>query len=485
MQRSRFAQRFLHRGRSLLAREPGAALFRGLRINLTLWYCAVLAAALLIFSLTLYFSAQHFLIDPVKNDVEGHAHMLASNANSTTSACLQQGPFGGPPSALLQGQSFDQGQRQNQPMADMIACFDQNGTLLQYSTYPQPPSAFLTNTLATTVLKTGAAGDTIDGGSSYGQIYRYAMVIHDPSGRVIGVVMVGESIKDQVGAVSLLLTLLLSVGGVTLLGAGLGGLFLANRALAPARLAWTNQQRFIADAAHELRTPLTLMRADAEVLLRSHGQMDEEDTMLLEDIVAETNHMSNLASNMLALARLDNNTSHREHEVVDLAEIARAGTRRIQALADQTGISVQLAVDEPVLVIGDPGLLEQAVLALLDNAIKYNRPGGQITVRTTIKQEQALLEVRDTGIGIAAEHLPHLGERFYRVDKARSRQAGGTGLGLSIARSIANVHGGTLTLTSIPEQGTTVILLLPLARETHPDDEEDIPGSVSSLPEKM
>jgi signal transduction histidine kinase len=439
-----------------------------------------------VFSLTLYFSAQHFLVDPVKNDVEGHARMLASHANSNTSACFQQSPFGGPPSALLQGQSFDQGQGQNQPIMDMIACFDQNGTLLQESSYSQPPSAFLTNTLAITALKTGATGDTINGGSGYGQIYRYAVVIYDPSGnRIIGVVMVGESIQDQVGAVSLLLTLLLSVGGVTLLGAGLGGLFLANRALAPARLAWTNQQRFIADAAHELRTPLTLLRADAEVLLRSHMQMDEEDTLLLEDIVEETNHMSNLASNLLTLARLDNNTSHREHEVVNLVDIARAGLRRVQALADQTGITVQLAADEPVLVIGDRSLLEQAVLALLDNAIKYNRPDGQITIRTSIKQEQALLEVRDTGIGIAAEYLPHLGERFYRVDKARSRQAGGTGLGLSIARSIANVHGGTLTLTSIPEQGTTVILLLPLARETHPDDEEDIPGSVSSLPEKM
>ena len=489
MQRNRLARGFLHRSRSLLLREPGAALFRGLRINLTLWYCAVLAAALLVFSLTLYFSAQYFLIDPIKNDVAGHAHMLAEQAEQTFSpgsACLQQGPSGpfGPPSSDHDsGQSFNQGQ--GQPMTNMAACFDQHGTLLDESSYPQPPSAFLTNTLATSALQTGSASDTINGGSEYGQIYRYALVMHDPSGRIIGVVMVGESIKDQVGAVSLLLTLLLSVGGVTLLGAGLGGLFLANRALAPARLAWTNQQRFIADAAHELRTPLTLLRADAEVLLRSHGQMDEEDTLLLEDIVAETNHMSNLASNLLTLARLDNNTSHREHEVVNLVDIARTSLRRIQALADQTGITVQLAADEPVLVIGDRSLLEQAVLALLDNAIKYNRPGGQITVRTTIKQEQALLEVRDTGIGIAAEYLPHLGERFYRVDKARSRQAGGTGLGLSIARSIATVHGGSLTLTSIPEQGTTVILLLPLARETHPGGGEDMAGDVSSLPEKM
>jgi signal transduction histidine kinase len=263
-----------------------------------------------------------------------------------------------------------------------------------------------------------------------------------------------------------------------------GGLFLSNRALAPARLAWTNQQRFIADAAHELRTPLTLLRADAEVLLRSHGQLEEEDAMLLEDIVAETNHMSKLASNLLTLARLDNSVSHREHEVVNLAEIARAGARRIQALADQAEITIQLTSNEAILVIGDPVLLEQAVLALLDNAIKYNRHGGQVTVRTAIQQGQALLEVCDTGIGIAAEDLSHLGERFYRVDKARSRQAGGTGLGLSIARGIAAAHGGSLTLTSIPDQGTTATLLLPLAQATRSEREHDMPGSVPSLTDR-
>src|SRR5207248_526341 len=129
-------------------------------------------------------------------------------------------------------------------------------------------------------------------------------------------------------------------------------------------------------------------------------------------------------------------------------DIAHAGVQRIQALAGQVEISIEVDTNETAIVIGDPILLEQAVLALLDNAIKYNRPGGRVMVRTEVKDEQALLEVSDTGIGIASEHLSHLGERFYRVDKARSREAGGTGLGLSIVRSIAATHGGTLTLSS-------------------------------------
>ncbi len=454
-------------------------MFQGLRTRLTLWYCGVLGAALVLFSVVLYLAVRFFLLAPVEADTALHAraHVNQWLAISPARACLTfvpPGQFGAPPPGL--GQS----------MSEMVACFDQNGSLLQNENTAQLPSAFLNNTLAKKALEEGTpTTDTVDAGGTVGKVYRYALAIPNPTGSgYAGVVLIGESIQPQETALSLLLTLLLAVGGVSLLGAGLGGLFLANRALAPARLAWAHQQRFIGDAAHELRTPLTLLRADAEVLLRSREHLAAEDAALLEDIVAETNHMATLASNLLTLARLDNGSSHQEHEVINLADVALAGARRIQALADQAEISIQVESNDTALVIGDPTLLEQAVLALLDNAIKYNRRGGHVTVRTATKQGHALLEVCDTGIGIAAEHLLHLGERFYRVDKARSREAGGTGLGLSIARSIAVDLGGTLTLTSIPEQGTTVTLTLPLVHESPPDRERDAPGSVSSRPEK-
>ncbi len=328
----------------------------------------------------------------------------------------------------------------------------------------------MTNTLVQSALQNGSASDTVNAGGSIGEVYRYALPVPDPSGHGYqGVVVTGEIIQAQQSALNLLLILLLSVGGPALLGAGIGGLFLANRALAPARLAWANQQRFIADAAHELRTPLTLMRADAEVLLRSRKHLQVDDALLLEDIVAETSHMSSITTNLLTLARLDNGSTHREHEVVNLAELAQAAARRIQSLAEQKNITVRVESSDAPTVIGDPVLLEQALLVLLDNAIKYNRQDGSITVRAEERDQHALLEVRDTGIGISAEHLPHMGERFYRVDKARSREAGGTGLGLSIARSTALAHGGKLTLTSIPDQGTTVTITLPLAHATITD----------------
>jgi signal transduction histidine kinase len=454
-------------------------MFQGLRIRLTLWYCGVLGAALVLFSVVLYFGVQYFLLAPVEADTALHAraHVDQWLTISPARACLSfvpPGQFGVPPPG------------RGQPMSEMVACFDQNGSLLQNGNTAQLPPAFLNNTLAKQALQEDTpTTDIVDAGGTVGQVYRYALAIPNPTGNGnAGVVLIGESIQAQETALSLLLTLLLTVGGAALLGAGLGGLFLANRALAPARLAWAHQQRFIADAAHELRTPLTLLRADAEVLLRSREHLEVEDAALLEDIVAETNHMATLASNLLTLARLDNGSSHQEHEVVNLSDVALMGARRIQALADQAEINIQVESNDTVLVIGDPTLLEQAVLALLDNSIKYNRRGGHVTVRTATKQGQALLEVSDTGIGIAAEHLLHLGERFYRVDKARSREAGGTGLGLSIAQSIAVAHGGTLTLTSIPEQGTTVTLTLPLVHRSPPDRERDAPGSVSSLPER-
>jgi signal transduction histidine kinase len=457
--------------------EPGAALFWGLRVRLTLWYCGVLGAALVLFGVALYFGTQYFLLHPVEDDVAAHSRVHVGEwfMGAVDHACPLLGPqgqFGQPP-----GQGFQ--------MPELAVCFDQNGNLLPDEDTAGVPSAFLTNTLAKSALQTGQPAPAIvDAGGTTGQFYLYARVVPNPTGSgYLGVVLIGESVQAQEFALSLLLRLLLGIGGVALLGAGLGGLFLSNRALAPARLAWANQQRFIADAAHELRTPLTLLRADAEVLLRGRERLEEEDAALLEDIVAEAHHMSNLASNLLTLARLDNSALHQEHEVVGLAELAQEGTRRVQALAEQRGITVQVENADNPYVIGDPLLLEQAVLVLLDNAIKYNRSGGRVTVRTVVQDERALLEVHDTGVGITAEHLPHLGERFYRVDKARSREAGGTGLGLSIARNIAIAHGGRLSLSSVPEQGTTATLTLPLAYGTPADGREEGTGSMPLLPE--
>lgn len=444
--------------RAYRSQEPGAALFRSLRTRLTLWYSGVFGLALVVFCTVLYLSAQYFLVMPIANDTSQHAQVHAGQWQSASfqQACLPQSASGPP----------GQGQRQQgagQP--EMVACFSTEGHLLADESSTTIPTAFLNNNIVQEALQHGEAHDIVE--SSVGAIYRCALAVPSATGNgYIGVVVTGENVQAQEQALSLLLVLLLSVGGISLLGAGAGGLFLANRALEPARLAWTKQQNFIADASHELRTPLTLLRANAEVLLRNRHRLDEEDAFLLEDIVNEVTRMTALTTNMLTLARLDNKTSqHTELEIVNLADLARGAVRRVQALAEEKHISLHIEVDESAVVIGDAAMLEQAILVLLDNAVKYNREDGQIKVRVTVQDGYAALEVEDTGIGIPAESLPHLGERFYRVDKARSREGGGTGLGLSIARRIADVHRGTLVLSSFYGQGTRATLRLPLAMQ--------------------
>jgi signal transduction histidine kinase len=435
-------------------------MFQKLRIRLTLWYCGVLGLALILFGVALYLGTRYFLLSSVTTDAQNHAqaHKHQWLMDSPEHACPLLGGQDqpGPPG---QGQGFF--------VSELVVCFDQNGSLLAGQDTTGLPAVLLTDSVARTALQTNEpATDIVDAEGSIGQVYLYALVVPDSANHGNrGVVVIGESVRAQESALTSLLTLLLSIGGTALLGAGLGGLFLANRALAPARLAWANQQRFIADASHEMRTPLTLLRADAEVLLREHGSQESDDVFLLENIVAETNHMATITTNLLMLARLDNSPSHQEHEVVNMAKIVLKGVQRVQASAEQRKIALQEEHTDQPRVIGDPLLLEQVVLILLDNAIKYNRDGGSVNVRTTVAGEQVLLEVRDNGIGISAEHLPYLGQRFYRADKARSRAAGGTGLGLSIAQSIVAAHGGQLTLNSVIEQGTIATLTLPSVRE--------------------
>jgi signal transduction histidine kinase len=464
-----------HVMRRRLAQEPGEALFRGIHLRLTLWYCAVLGTALVLFGVALYVGTRYALLNPItaaaQFHAQGHANQWLSGSHNACSSLDHPDQADSP--GLNQGQGFF--------TSELIVCFDQSGTLLPQEDTTGLPSAFLSNTVARAALQssTGSASDTVDAGNSSGKIYRYALLVSSPTGNgVLGVVVVGESVEAQEDALASLLKLLLTIGGGALLCAGLGGLFLANRALAPARLAWENQQRFIGDASHELRTPLTLLRADAEVLLRGRERLDPEDALLLEDIVTETNHMTTITTNLLTLARLDSQRAHREHEVIHFAQLVHREVRRVQALAQERTVTIQEEQRGDPLVIGDSPLLEQAMLVLLENAIKYNRQGGQVFVRTEEQHGQARVQVRDTGIGIAAEHLPHLGKRFYRVDKARSRQAGGTGLGLSIAQSIVREHGGQLTIASLPDQGTTVTLLLPLvhgAQSRAPLSESELP----------
>lgn len=441
--------------------DPAREMFARIRRRLTLIYSGVLAAILILAGVVLYASMNRVLLGPFDPAVATVARDLAREWSEHGPIC-GPGPVFGPGNGLY-----------------FIACYDASGNNTGYNQLVNLAPNFISPALVRAALTSpsGDAFDTVDGGVSsgggdVGAIRRYALVVTDPDGQSAqGVIVVGLPIQSTLDDLHTLLLLLLGVGALTLLGAAAGGAFLAARALVPARLALDRQQHFIADAAHELRTPLTLMRADAEVLLRSQDRLDPDDAALLRDIVAENAHMSALADNLLLLARLDRGAAHPERDVVDLADIAASAARRAHALAGKSGITVSEHSAGPVLVVGDRLLLEQAVLILLDNALKYNRDNGSVDLRAFVTGQEAVLEVRDSGIGIPPEHLSRLGERFYRVDKARSRAKGGAGLGVSIARRIAALHDGALTFTSVPNQGTTASLRLPAARQHEPAHE--------------
>lgn len=286
-----------------------------------------------------------------------------------------------------------------------------------------------------------------------------------PGGRLY--LVTGESMEPEERALqSLLLVLIVSAGGGLLLSLA-GASFLVSRSLIPIQRAYNRQREFSADAAHELRTPLTVLHAATDVLHQHRDEPLAANGQLFEDVQHEIIRMERLTADLLTLARSDLGELELAVAEVDLAALAGKVVRQVTPLARERGIYVTLEpANAPVTVEADPNRLQQVVLILLDNALKYTPAGGQVRVQIARQSNEATLAVSDSGEGIAAEHLARLFDRFYRVDPARSRAQGGAGLGLAIARSLVTAHGGQLSLSSQPGHGTTAQIRLPLTART-------------------
>jgi len=233
-----------------------------------------------------------------------------------------------------------------------------------------------------------------------------------------------------------------------------------NAMLARLDRSFAEVRRFTADASHELRTPLTVLRTEVEVALGESLSLADHQH-LLANILDELVRMSRLTDQLLALSRRDAGVEPLGLAPLDLRSLVCGVVDAMRPLAEAEEVRLRLDAEGAIDVAGNEGLLRQVFINLLDNALKYTAAGGNVTVRVGRRSDSAVVTVEDTGIGIAAEHLPHVFDRFYRVDKARSRSEGGTGLGLSIAQSIVKVHGGTVELDSTPGQGTTCTVTLP------------------------
>ena len=248
-----------------------------------------------------------------------------------------------------------------------------------------------------------------------------------------------------------------------------GGRIVAAKSTAPIERSIDHMRRFMADAAHELRTPLTVLRSQAEVALA--GPPDEGAyAVALQGIEAESIRLGRIVEDLLMLARADTGERPIEQRRLFLDDVTLDAAGGARALAQAKGVQIAIEEFEEAAVQGDPQLLRQLVMIILDNAVKFTPRGGQVTVRVFSRDDQATLTVDDTGCGIPDEHLPHVFERFYRGDAARQRSDGdggpagqGAGLGLSIAEWIARAHRATIAITSQPGRGTQVVVHLPRA----------------------
>ncbi len=225
-------------------------------------------------------------------------------------------------------------------------------------------------------------------------------------------------------------------------------------------------RRFTADASHELKTPLAVLRADVERAM-APSSAGSERLVALEEALQETARMADLVESLLTLARADEGRFDLHREPVDLVPLAHEIFETAAILGEAAQLSVTMPRLEPAVVLGDRPRLRQLFLNLATNAIKYTPRGGSVEISLTRSDGQAVLSVRDTGVGIAAADLPYIFERFYRADRARSRasERAGFGLGLAISKWIAEAHGGSIVARSRLARGSTFTVTLPLVHE--------------------
>ncbi|MCH3971704.1 MAG: ATP-binding protein [Oscillospiraceae bacterium] len=225
------------------------------------------------------------------------------------------------------------------------------------------------------------------------------------------------------------------------------------------------RSEFVGNVTHELKTPLTSIRASIELL--KSGSRDKETRAYFYDVLdMEAERLQNLIDDMLALSRLENMREDPAAQPICVERAVAASVERLQPVAEKDRVAVSYQVDPKMYVCCAPTRLEQLFSNLIENAVKYNHPGGRVEITGTAQREIAVVRVRDTGIGIAPEHIPRLFERFYRVDTSRSREIGGTGLGLSIVKHIAVLYGGDISVESRVGEGSVFTVRLPLA---HPE----------------
>lgn len=452
-----------------------------IRWQLTIWYGAVLSALIVVFSGAVFLLMQHHLLALTDAALAEESADLASDVGRC------QSPVDFPKELGLRYASHEGYEFQVSTVKGVIL-FRSDELGQETLPIPEIPSSSARPAYASLALN---------------RLGRWRMASRGVSGSTGPlIVQAAVSLKPNDEAVRELVAVLLLAGPLTLAGAVVGGYWLARQALAPVdRMVATAQEitatrldrrldapnprdelgrlastfndmfarlqrsfeevrRFTADAAHELRTPLAVMRTEAEVVLRAPRD-PERDGRALEDLLEEIDRLTRLVTQLLFLCREDSGVGVGSLLPVHLESMIREVGDHMQVVADEKGVFLRVDSQQLGPVRGDADRLRQLLFNLLDNAIKYTPTGGTVTIRGESSNGTASVEVTDTGIGIPAEHLDRVFDRFYRVDPSRSQNEAGTGLGLAICRSIAEAHEGDLKIESTSGRGTRMTLTLP------------------------
>lgn len=287
---------------------------------------------------------------------------------------------------------------------------------------------------------------------------------NDPSA---GILYTGFDVTYYWNIFTRLIEILVALSIVFIIIAAAVGHLMSKRAMTPIKNSFVRQREFVADASHELRTPLSVFQSSLDVI-----HMEEADTLssysraVLQDMKDEVRSMTKLVSDLLTLARSDSGETDIQRQFIELVPIAEKVVRSLQPLAISNHIDLRSNLPETLTITGDQDRIKQLLYILLDNAIKYTPADGTVTLSLAVEkvgqQELCVIRVKDTGIGVPEEQQSQIFERFYRIDKNRSRQMGGTGLGLAIAKWITESHNGTIGLESKPGVGSTFTVSLPV-----------------------
>ena len=237
--------------------------------------------------------------------------------------------------------------------------------------------------------------------------------------------------------------------------------FLSRWALRPVKEAWEAQRQFVADASHELKTPLTVILANSSILLKHPESSIASQSQWIESSQVEAENMQGLVNEMLELAQVESRAAV-HHEPLDFSDLVDGEVLQFESVAFERCCMLEGSIAEGITVNGDAKRLTKAVSTLIENALKYVDESGEVSVDLKSAGKTCSLAIRNTGSTISPEDLPHIFDRFYRTDKARTSGEGGYGLGLAIAREIAREHDGDITCASSPDAGTTFTVTLPV-----------------------